>query len=184
MNSYLNSILKELQYYKRLGEKTLAQLPSEKWFWQPHPESNSIAIIINHLHGNMCSRWTQIFTNDGEKAGRNREEEFENTLSTKKEVLSKWNEGWNTLFHTLNGLNATQLEKILYIRNEGHTLTSALNRQLAHYAYHIGQIVYIGKMLQNQNWKSLSIAKGGSQEFNQRKFAQPKRNAHFTDDNS
>ena len=74
MNSYLNSILKELQYYKRLGEKTLAQLPSEKWFWQPHPESNSIAIIINHLHGNMCSRWTQIYTNDGEKAGRNREE--------------------------------------------------------------------------------------------------------------
>ena len=88
------------------------------------------------------------------------------------------------MFHTLNGLNATQLEKILYIRNEGHTLTAALNRQLAHYAYHIVQIVYIGKMLQNQNWKSLSIAKGGSQEFNQRKFAQPKRNAHFTDDNS
>jgi hypothetical protein len=179
---YLISVTKQFEYYKLLGEKTFAQLSDEKLFWQYNSESNSIATIVKHLWGNMRSRWTDLLTSDGEKEWRDRDAEFENDISTREELLQKWNEGWNCLFSALGALQPADLERIVYIRNQGHTVMEAINRQLAHYPYHIGQIVYIGKMASEKPWKSLSIPKGDSKNFNAGKFAQPKHKAHFTDE--
>lgn len=181
-NAYLKSVIKQFEYYKMLGEKTIVQLPDDKLFWQYNNESNSIAIIVNHLHGNMMSRWTNFLTTDGEKEWRNRDEEFENQISTKEELQKKWNEGWNCLFDALQQLNENDLQKTIYIRNQGHTIMEAINRQLAHYPYHIGQIIYIGKMICDSNWQSLSIPRGNSKQFNSEKFAQEKHQQHFTDE--
>lgn len=178
---YLNSVKKQFEYYKLLGEKTFAQLPEEKLFWQYNEDSNSIATIVKHLSGNMLSRWTDFLTTDGEKEWRNRDAEFENDITTKEELLNKWNEGWNVFLSTLNSLNADDLEKTIYIRNQGHTVMEAINRQLAHYPYHIGQIVFIGKM-GAKKWDSLSIPKGNSANYNANKFSQPKQKVHFTDE--
>ncbi|SFJ18871.1 DUF1572 domain-containing protein [Myroides guanonis] len=179
---YLTSVKKQFAYYKQLGDKTFDQISDENIFWQYNPESNSIAIIVKHLWGNMMSRWTEIFTTDGEKETRNRDTEFENDLKSKAEVLEKWNKGWEQLFQTLNKLTEADLNRIIYIRNEGHTVLEAINRQLAHYPYHVGQIVFIGKMVQNQDWKSLSIPRNKSKDYNNDKFSQEKKRAHFTDD--
>ena len=143
---YLESIKKQFDYYKLLGEKTINQIPSEALFWQYNEESNSIAIIVGHLWGNMLSRWTDFLTTDGEKDFRNRDAEFENTIKTKSELLKKWETGWQCLFEAINSLEENDLGKTIFIRNMGHTVTEAINRQLAHYAYHVGQIVYIGRM--------------------------------------
>ncbi|MFN4853613.1 MAG: DUF1572 family protein, partial [Bacteroidota bacterium] len=150
--------------------------------WQYNEETNSIAIIVNHLWGNMLSRWTDFLTTDGEKESRNRDAEFENPSKSREALLSKWNEGWNCLFKVLNSLTTSDLEKIVYIRNQGHTVTEAIKRQLAHYAYHIGQIVFLGKMLAENGWTSLSIPKGNSQVYNENKFSKPKQRGHFTED--
>jgi len=182
MNSYLESVKKQFEYYKMLGEKTFVQLPEDKLFWQFNEESNSIAMIVKHLHGNMMSRWTDFLTTDGEKKWRKRDEEFDNDIKTKAELLSKWNEGWECLFTAINLLRDEDLEKEIYIRNMGHSVAEAINRQLAHYPYHIGQIVFIGKIITNENWNSLSIPKGKSKVYNEDKFSKPKRKAHFTDD--
>ncbi|WP_281615075.1 DUF1572 domain-containing protein [Flammeovirga sp. SubArs3] len=182
MNTYLESIKKQFDYYKFLGEKTFEQVPDEKLFWQLNKESNSISMIVKHLNGNMLSRWTNFLTSDGEKEWRNRDEEFDNDIKTKEELLLKWNEGWECLFNAINSLTEKDLDKIVYIRNMGHSVSEAINRQLAHYPYHIGQIVFIGKVIQNESWKSLSIPKGKSKEYNQNKFSRPKRNEHYTDD--
>ncbi|NLR93526.1 DUF1572 domain-containing protein [Flammeovirga agarivorans] len=182
MNTYLESIKKQFDYYKLLGEKTFEQVPEEKLFWQLNKESNSISIIVKHLHGNMISRWTNFLTSDGEKEWRNRDEEFDNDIKSKEELLLKWNEGWECLFNAINSLTEKDLDKIVYIRNMGHSVSEAINRQLAHYPYHIGQIVFIGKVIQNDSWKSLSIPKGKSKEYNQNKFSKQKRNKHYTDD--
>lgn len=181
-NDYLESTKKQFEYYKLLGDKTLAQLPEEKLFWQFNEESNSIAVIVKHLHGNMLSRWTDFLTSDGEKEWRKRDEEFENEFTDSATVLKLWNEGWVCLFNALNKLTEVDLEKIIYIRNQGHTVTEAINRQLAHYPYHVGQIVFIGKMIVNESWQSLSIPRNKSNQFNENKFAQPKQKAHFTDE--
>lgn len=181
-NDYLNSAKKQFEYYKLLGDKTFNQLSDEQLFWQFNPESNSIAVIVKHLWGNMLSRWTDFLTSDGEKAWRDRDAEFENSIKTREELLQKWNEGWNCLFTALNALTEADLSKEIYIRNQGHTVSEAINRQLAHYPYHVGQIVFIGKMLCNDSWHSLSIPKGNSQSFNEAKFAQPKQKQHFTDE--
>jgi Protein of unknown function (DUF1572) len=173
-NGYLESVKKQFQYYEILGEKTFAQVPDEKLFWQPTPESNSIAIIVKHLWGNMLSRWTDVLTTDGEKNFRNRDAEFENDIATRHELMGKWNAGWDCLFNALNSFTAGDLLKEVYIRNEGHTLTGAINRQLAHYSYHVGQIVFIGKMICDDGWNSLSIPKGKSAEVNAGKFSRPK----------
>jgi hypothetical protein len=180
--NYLDSVLKQFEYYKGLGEKTISQLKDEQLFWQHNPESNSIATIVKHLSGNMISRWTDFLTTDGEKPTRNREAEFDNDLQTREEVLRVWNNGWNCLFDTLRSLSPDDLEKIIYIRNQGHTAMEAINRQLAHYPYHVGQIVFTGKMLLNDQWESLSIPRGKSADYNADKFAQPKRKEHFTDE--
>lgn len=181
-NDYLSSVKKQFQYYKMLGEKTMAQLPDEKLSWQYNVESNSIASIVKHLWGNMLSRWTDFLNSDGEKEWRDREAEFNNDLATREEVLTKWNEGWNCLFDALDALTPEDLQKEIFIRNMGHTVTEALNRQLAHYPYHVGQIVFIGKMICNENWNSLSIPRGNSKEYNAQKFSQPKHSAHFTEE--
>ncbi|QMW06820.1 DUF1572 family protein [Spirosoma foliorum] len=179
---YLDSIKKQFAYYKLLGEKTFDQVSENRLFWQFNRESNSIATIVNHLHGNMLSRWTNFLTTDGEKEWRNRDSEFENDLTTKQEVLNKWNAGWACLFETLDSLTQDDLQTEIYIRNQGHTVVEAINRQLAHYPYHVGQIVFIGKMICDTNWTSLSIPKGQSKELNEEKFAQPKHKEHFTDE--
>ena len=181
-NDFLESIQKQFHYYKMLGDKAMAQLPDEKLFWQYNSESNSIATIVKHLWGNMLSRWTDFLTSDGEKTWRDREAEFENDIPTKEALLAKWEEGWKCLFNALDPLTTDDLQKEIFIRHMGHTVTEAINRQLAHYAYHVGQIVFIGKMICNENWVSLSIPKGNSQAYNAEKFSKPKHKEHFTDE--
>ncbi|TKC05736.1 DUF1572 domain-containing protein [Pedobacter polaris] len=181
-NDYLESVKKQFEYYKMLGDKTFAQLNEEQLFWQFNEESNSIAMVVKHLWGNMLSRWTNFLTTDGEKEWRNRDEEFKNDIGSKEELLEKWDSGWQCLFNAITSLTSEDLAKEIYIRNQGHTVAEAINRQLAHYPYHVGQIVFLGKMLCNQNWKSLSIPKGDSKTFNDEKFTHPKHKQHFTDE--
>jgi hypothetical protein len=152
---YLDSVKRRFNDYKSLGEKAIAQLKDEDLFKSPNEDSNSIAIIIQHLWGNMMSRWTHFLTEDGEKPWRERDAEFENMVKTKDELMQKWEEGWKCVFDTLNSLQPDQLLNTVYI-----------NRQLAHYPYHIGQIVYAAKMLKGGGFQSLSIPKGKSKEFN------------------
>jgi hypothetical protein len=182
MKHYFSSCIKQFEYYKELGEKTFAQLPDDKLFLNPSAKSNSIATIVKHMHGNMLSRWTDFLTSDGEKEWRKRDEEFENDIATREQLITKWNEGWSCLFDALNPLTEADLDKEIFIRNMGHSVTEAINRQLAHYSYHVGQIVFIGKMFADESWTSLSIPKGGSKEYNNEKFSKPKRREHFTDD--
>ena len=179
--NYLDSAIKQFEYYKMLGDKTFAQIPDDKLFWQFNGDSNSIATVVKHLAGNMLSRWTDFLTSDGEKEWRNRDAEFDNDITSKKDMLDKWEQGWKVFLDTLNSLKEEDLEKIVYIRNQGHTVLEAINRQLAHYPYHIGQIVFIGKMAAGQ-WNSLSIPRGNSQAYNADKFAQEKKPGHFTDE--
>nr|WP_315031087.1 DUF1572 domain-containing protein [uncultured Chryseobacterium sp.] len=158
--------IKRFEYYKSLGDKTFDQLSDEQIFWQYNEESNSIAIIVKHVAGNMLSRWTNFLTEDGEKSWRKRDEEFVNTFKTKEEVIEYWEKGWKCLFESLNQINEENLYSTIYIRDEAHSVIDAVLRQLAHYPYHIGQMVYIAKMVKNENWKTLSIARNKSQEFN------------------
>lgn len=158
--------VKRFEYYKSLGDKTFGQLTDEQMFWQYNDESNSIAIIVKHLAGNMLSRWTNFLTEDGEKSWRNRDGEFVNTFTTKEQVLDFWEQGWECFFDALEKINDDNLYSTTYIRGEAHSVIDAVLRQLAHYPYHIGQIVYIAKMIKNEDWNTLSIARNRSQEFN------------------
>lgn len=181
-NSYRNSIIKQFEYYKSLGDKTFAQLTEQELFWQSDVEGNSIAIIVKHLVGNMLSRWTNFLLEDGEKSWRNRDDEFVNSFSTKEDILNAWEKGWTCLFTALESVTENNLEDIVYIRNQGHTITEALNRQLSHYSYHVGQIVFVGRMLKKDSWESLSVAKNTSKAYNEDKFRKEKGRRHFTDD--
>jgi len=154
------------KYYKSLGDKSFGQLSDEQMFWQYNDESNSIAVIVKHIAGNMLSRWTNFLTEDGEKAGRNRDGEFVNTFKTKQEVIDFWEKGWECFFDALSQINDENLYSTIYIRGEGHSVLDAVLRQLAHYPYHIGQIVSIAKMMKNDDWKTLSIERNKSQQFN------------------
>ncbi|KIQ22497.1 hypothetical protein RT99_07680 [Flavobacterium sp. MEB061] len=180
--SYLESVKKQFLYYKMLGEKSIDQLEPQQLFVSVNEDTNSIATIIKHISGNMLSRWTDFLTSDGEKEWRNRDAEFENDLQSKEEVLGVWNKGWDCFLGALNGLNPEQLSDIIYIRNEGHTVIEAINRQLAHYPYHVGQIVFYAKQLKNGDWDSLSIPKNKSGNYNAEKFAKEKEIKNFTDD--
>lgn len=180
--NFLDSSKKQFEYYKMLGEKTISQLTDEQLFYQLNDESNSIATIVKHLWGNMLSRWTDFLTTDGEKEWRERDAEFENDIADRVELMEKWNEGWACLFNAINPLTENDLTREVFIRNQGHTVMDAITRQLAHYSYHIGQIVFVGKFLRNEKWTSLSIPKGKSKEYNADKFSQPKRKQHFTDE--
>ena len=181
-NNFIQNSKKLFHYYKSLGEKTFDQLSEQDLFWQYNAESNSIAIIVKHLWGNMLSRWTDFLTSDGEKSWRQRDAEFEADIASKQEMMKKWDEGWACLFKALDSVHADNFGTPIYIRNMEHTIVEAVDRQLAHYASHIGQIVYIGRMIKGASWTSLSIPKGQSAQFNQAKFSQPKHKEHFTDE--
>lgn len=180
--NYLESVLKQFQYYKMLADKTIAVLSDEEIHWQPGTDTNSVAIIVKHMAGNMLSRWTNFLTEDGEKEWRKRDEEFEDSYDSKEEMIAHWESGWKCLFDALAAVTPDKLEHLIYIRNMGHTVMEAINRQLAHYPYHVGQIVFLGKIIKGDSWISLSIPKGGSKSYNQEKFSKEKERKHFTDD--
>ena len=159
----------------------MAQLSDAEVLARPNEASNSIALIVHHLSGNMLSRWTDFLTTDGEKPTRNREAEFEVAYPDKKTMLEAWEKGWNALLDTLDSLKPADLSTIIYIRNEGQTVLEAIQRQLAHYPLHIGQILYQAKALKGSDFQSLSIPKGNSEVFNAQKFSVEKTRKHFTD---
>jgi hypothetical protein len=166
-STFLQSAIKRFAEYKALGDKTFAQLSDEQMLWQPNEATNSIAIIVQHLHGNMLSRWTNFLTEDGEKPWRQRDAEFETAVTSKEEMLKRWEEGWAVLFGALNELTENHLGQTITIRSQPLFVVDAINRQLAHYSYHVGQIVLLGKWLKGDAWQTLSIAKGKSQQYNQ-----------------
>lgn len=169
-NEYLKIVQERFKCVKNLGGKTISQLSEEDIHWKLNEASNSIAIIAKHLSGNMISRWTDFLTTDGEKSTRNRDQEFEEDVTSKQEMIVSWEKGWNTLFDALNSLENQDLLKNVTIRGEKHTVLEAIERQMAHYAYHVGQIVYVGKQLKDESWKTLSIPKGKSEEYLQEKL--------------
>jgi hypothetical protein len=181
-NHYLESIKKQFLYYKTIAEKAIEQLEDEQLFISVNEDTNSIATIIKHMSGNILSRWTDFLTSDGEKEWRNRDEEFENISISRIELMQLWDNGWNCCFNTISLLQPEDLIKIIYIRNEGQTVIDAINRQLAHYPYHIGQIVFYAKMLKKEEWNSLSIPKNKSNVYNAEKFSKEKTIKHFTVD--
>ncbi|HRX94966.1 MAG TPA: DUF1572 family protein [Chitinophagaceae bacterium] len=163
---YLDTVIKRLQYYKSLGDKTFAQMEEVDFYYQPNEASNSVAIIIQHMYGNMLSRWTNFLTEDGEKEWRERDKEFEVQSYSKEQLLDLWEKGWECFIGALSSLKKKHLKKMVSIRDEKLSVVDAINRQVAHYSYHIGQIVYVARMIKNENWKSLSIPKGASDDYN------------------
>ncbi len=172
-NLFLNSAIKRLVYYKELADKTFVQLTEPDFHYIPSEESNNIAIIIQHMHGNMLSRWTDFLISDGEKAWRKRDAEFEDQNLNKEQLINIWEEGWKLFLKTLRALSAADFEKTIYIRTEPLSVIDAINRQMAHYPYHVGQIIYLGKMIKNNDWKNLSVPKGRSAEYNNELKNQP-----------
>jgi hypothetical protein len=181
-NTYLESVKKQMLYYKTIAEKAMDQLEEEQLFLSINENTNAISTIIQHMSGNMLSRWTDFLTTDGEKEWRNRDAEFQGIIKSKVELLAIWDKGWECFFSAINALTTEQLSTIIYIRNEGHTAMDAINRQLAHYPYHIGQIVFYAKMLKQTEWTSLSIPKNNSDSYNADKFSKEKSIKNFTDD--
>ncbi|MEJ6751530.1 MAG: DUF1572 family protein [Bacteroidia bacterium] len=196
---YLKSAKQQFQYYKQLGDKTMDQLNDEQLFWQYNDASNSIAVMAKHLWGNMMSRWTDFLTTDGEKDFRKRDEEFELRVGpslqgvdtanaegvdehSRAVIIEKWEQGWACLFKALDSINEDNFDTTIYIRNQGHSIPEAINRQMMHYAYHVGQMVYLGRMMKGEDWQSLSIPKGNSKAYNAEKFSQEKGKRHFTDE--
>ena len=165
-NSFLQSAIKRLNYYKELGDKTFEQIKEADFYFKPNAESNSIAIILQHTAGNMLSRWTDFLTADGEKEWRNRDVEFEDQKLTQQQLVALWQKGWDCLLGTLTSLTEDDLQKTIFIRSEGRLVVDAINRQLAHYPYHVGQIIYLAKIIKSKDWQNLSIAKGYSEQFN------------------
>ena len=182
MTDFLTSARKQFAYYQLLGEQAMSQVTDEQLFWQPNAVSNSLAVIVKHLSGNMLSRWTDFLTTDGEKPWRAREAEFDNDLTTRAQVLAAWQAGWQCLFAALDALTPADLDRTIYIRHQGHSVTEAINRQLAHYPYHVGQLVYLARLLAGAAWQSLSIPRGTSAAYNAEKFAQPPHQEHFTEE--
>ena len=171
-SSYLASALFEFKRYKNYGDVVFDQPTEEDFFWQRSPQDNSIAIIVKHMSGNMQSRWTNFLKEDGEKSWRERDQEFTAPPKTSKEVIVLWEKGWNSLFQALDQLSENNLDAEITIRGEKHSIPQAINRQLAHYASHVGQIVFIGKTLKKLEWKSPTIPKGGSKDFNKKMFGE------------
>ncbi|HLC83086.1 MAG TPA: DUF1572 family protein [Bacteroidia bacterium] len=162
---FLENTIGVFNNYRSLAEKSFSQLKEDKeYHYVPDPESNSIAIVIKHMAGNMISRWTDFLTTDGEKPNRNRDGEFIEGTESKEELIKYWNKGWEVFMNTLNSLKEEDLLKTVTIREEGLTVAQALNRQTAHYAYHVGQIVFLAKHIKSTDWNSLSIPKNKSDE--------------------
>jgi hypothetical protein len=163
---YLKSMTKRFKFYKDLGDKTFEQLHEDDFDFLSAEECNSIAMIIQHLYGNMLSRWTDFLTTDGEKEWRQRDAEFEKSGLSKEQLIDLWEKGWNCVFETLSDLRTKDLKKTITIRDEKLSVVDAINRQLAHYAYHVGQIIYAAKIIRNKEWKNLSVPKNQSAAFN------------------
>ena len=164
---YLITVIRRLKYYKDLADKTFEQLNDAEMHFRPNEESNSVAIIIQHMAGNMLSRFTKFLTEDGEKEWRQRDDEFEVHQYSKQQLINLWEKGWQCTWHALEPLKEDDLLKTISIRKETLTVLDAINRQLAHYPHHIGQILYIGKIIKGKDWKNLSIPKGQSNAYNQ-----------------
>lgn len=158
--------LKRFLFYKDLGDKTFEQLSDDEVLWQYNTESNSIATIVKHIAGNMVSRWTNFLTEDGEKEYRNRDAEFLNDIQSKAEMIAVWENGWKVLLEAINLITDENINTPIFIRGEKHSLLDAVLRQLAHYPYHVGQIIYVAKMLKNDAWATLSIGRNKSAEYN------------------
>jgi Protein of unknown function (DUF1572) len=165
-NDFLASSLAEFKKYKKYGDAAMAQVSDAQLNLLPEPNSNSIAVIVKHLHGNMISRWQNLFDADGESQSRDRDAEFEFMELSREQVLELWESGWNCLFSALECLKPSDFSRLVFIRGESHSVIAVVQRQLAHYPGHVGQIVYIAKMLQGENFETLSIAKGQSAAFN------------------
>lgn len=179
--NYLSGTRKLFQYYKGLADKAITQIDDSQINWKPNEVSNSVAIIVHHLSGNMLSRFTDFLTSDGEKSWRNRDAEFEEGYADKNEMLAAWEKGWAVLFGAMDSVTEDDLSRVVYVRNEGQTVQDAFQRQLAHYASHIGQILYLAKMIKGNEWQYLSIPKGGTAAYNAAKFGRDKSMGHFTD---
>ena len=163
---YLDEARRQLRGHKRMGERAMSQLPDEDFFVTIDPESNSVAILVKHMAGNMRSRFTDFLTSDGEKPDRHRDQEFElNPATTRGEVMRWWEQGWVRVFAALDPLQPEDAMRTVMIRGEPHTVLQAINRQIAHYAQHIAQIVFLAKHLRSSEWKTLSIPRGRSEEF-------------------
>ena len=166
--SYLEDSLTLFQYYKKLGEGAMSQVSDEQLSATLDDEANSIAIVVKHMAGNMRSRWTDFLTTDGEKPNRDRDGEFVDPPATRKALLAAWDDGWSRLFSALEPLSDTDLGRTVTIRGEAHSVMQAINRQVAHYAHHVGQVVLLAKHFAHDHWKSLSIPRNRSAEFNQK----------------
>ena len=169
--SYIEDSLSLFRYYKKLGEGAIEQVTGEQLFAALDPEMNSIAIVVKHIAGNMRSRWTDFLTSDGEKPDRHRDTEFEQPPATRTELMRLWNDGWGRVFEALEPLSDSDLERTVTIRGEPHSVMQAINRQIAHYSYHVGQIVFLAKHLNASGWKSLSVPRNKSAEFNRKVLA-------------
>jgi hypothetical protein len=164
--SYLEDSVSLFRHYKKLAEGAMEQVSDDELFQAFDEEMNSIAIIAKHMAGNMRSRWTDFLTSDGEKPNRNRDSEFVEPPSTRAELMKMWNQGWDHVFEALEPLSDADMERKITIRGEPHSVMQAINRQIAHYAYHVGQIVFLAKHIKGSDWKSLSVPKNKSGEFN------------------
>jgi hypothetical protein len=164
-SNFLSATLASLRKYKGLAEKVFDQIDDADFFYRPDEESNNIYILVKHLAGNMRSRWTDIFTTDGEKPDRHRDDEFVENDVARAEILARWQAGWDRLFATLGDLSESDLQRTIHFRGRPVTVLEALVGQLAHYTYHVGQIVYIGKHLKQDRWQTLSIPKGRSEDY-------------------
>lgn len=163
---FLDACIKKFKHQKKLGDKTFEQLDEAGFLFKPSPDSNNIAIIVQHMYGNMMSRWTNFLTEDGEKEWRKRDEEFEDAVSSKDALIDMWENGWKLVFDTLQALQESDVAATVLIRKEPLSVCDAIIRQIDHYGYHVGQIVQLGKIVKDKDWSTLSIAKGKSKEFN------------------
>ncbi len=166
MNEYLSVALNNFRTYKSIADKALEQITEEQFHYLIDDESNSIAVIMQHMIGNARSRFIDFFTSDGEKPNRYRDQEFIEQKLSKDQLLQQWNDAWQIVFDLLENMNDDDLQKIVSIRNEKQTALKAINRQIAHYAYHVGQIVFVAKHIKGKDWQTMSIAKGKSDEYN------------------
>jgi hypothetical protein len=169
--SYIEDSVALFRFYKKMTEGAMEQVSDEQLFAVLDEEMNSIAIIAKHMAGNMRSRWTDFLTSDGEKPNRNRDTEFVEPPSTRDDLMRIWNRGWDTVFHALEPLTNADLERTVSIRGEPHSVMQAINRQIAHYSYHCGQIVFLAKHFKASDWKSLSVPRNKSVDFNRRVLA-------------
>ncbi len=168
MTSYVQDSIALFRHYKKLGEGAIGQVADEHLCMTLDAEMNSIALIVKHMAGNMRSRWTDFLTSDGEKPDRNRDTEFEVPPASRAEIMKIWEQGWALVFAALEPLTDADLSREVRIRTEPHSVMQAINRQIAHYSYHVGQIVFLAKHFQSEQWKSLSVPRKASAEFNEK----------------